>query len=449
MISNLAAKYNAPVPRYTSYPTAPHFKAFDDSSLYASWLSDLDPAKPISIYLHVPFCKKMCWYCGCHTKVTKQYDPVGDYAETLRAEIRNVAAVLPERFRVSHVHWGGGTPSILSADDFKSVMAVIAENFDYTADAERAIEIDPRVVDATKVKALAEAGINRASLGVQDFNPKIQKAINRVQSYEMTADVVNLLRENGINKLNFDLMYGLPLQTTEDVARTIDLSHQLKPDRIALFGYAHVPWMKTHMKMIKDEELPGTEERILQATCAADHLTELGYQQIGLDHFASPDDEMSVALDNQQLRRNFQGYTTDAADTMIGIGASSIGKLPQGYVQNYVSTGEYKKRILNDNLAAAKGIAVSTDDKIRCEVIERLMCDLSVDLDEVTEQFGQPVATFDNEIELLKDFQKDGLLTLKGRRVTVTLEGRFLVRSICAVFDTYLGSGAGRHSKAV
>ena len=449
MVTDLAKKYAAPVPRYTSYPTAPHFSPFTDKELYGAWLQELDPAKPVSLYLHVPFCNQMCWYCGCHTKITKKYAPIAEYADALRAEIRTIVKALPAKMRVSHIHWGGGTPSILSAEDFKSIMAMIDEHFEMLPDAERAIEIDPRTADAAKIQALAEAGINRASLGVQDFNPVVQEAINRVQSFEMTADVVKALRANGIEKINFDLMYGLPLQGVADVIRTVELSHELKPDRVALFGYAHVPWMKTHMKLIHDEDLPGTDQRVQQAISAAEELVELGYVQIGLDHFAAPHDEMAIAHKARRLHRNFQGYTTDAADTLIGIGASSIGSLPQGYVQNVVPIGDYKKLVLNNGFSVAKGITVSTDDKIRRDVIERLMCDLTVDLFEVLAKHGETPEFFDEEIARLKSFQQDGLITIESGRVTVSEQGRYLVRTICAVFDTYLQNGAGKHSRAV
>ena len=449
MVTALAEKYSAPVPRYTSYPTAPHFQPVADAGFYKNWLTNLDPAKPISLYFHVPFCREMCWYCGCHTKITKKNAPIEDYAAALRAELQTLIKALPTRFKVSHVHWGGGTPSILSAEDFSSIMAMIEVHFDYTPDAERAIEIDPRTVDERIVKALAAAGINRASLGVQDFSPTVQLAINRVQPFDMTRDVVDLLRANGIKDLNFDLMYGLPLQTVEDVRRTIDLSHEMKPDRIALFGYAHVPWMKAHMKLIHDADLPDTDQRVEQATAAASYLQELGYTQIGLDHFASPDDSMSKALGSQQLKRNFQGYTTDDAETLIGLGASAIGMLPEGYVQNVVSIPEYKRRVMNGEFAIAKAIAVSSDDVIRREIIERLMCDLAVDLADVERRHGLAATSFDAEIERLQEFAADGLLSITGKHIHVNEDGRFLVRTICAVFDTYLGKGAGKHSRAI
>jgi len=449
MENNLVQFYDAAVPRYTSYPTAPHFSPEVDNDIYRNWLQELDPAKPLSLYLHVPYCRQMCWYCGCHTKITAQDNPVKFYANALRSEIRMLIKVLPTRFSVSHVHWGGGTPSILSSEDFISIMDLIDQNFDYTEDAERAIEIDPRTVDALKIEALAKGGVNRASLGIQDFNPVVQTAINRVQSFDVTKQAVENLRANGITHINFDLMYGLPLQTSDDVRRTVELSHSLQPDRIALFGYAHVPWMKSHMKMIQDGDLPETVARVEQAKSAAEELIRLGYQQIGLDHFALPDDNMSKALVGNNLNRNFQGYTTDQSETLIGIGASSIGSLPQGYAQNIVSIHEYERQILNNEFAISKGIMINTEDKIRREVIERLMCDLTVDLDDILTKFGKPKSFFSEEISRLQSLEKVGLLVLKDNRVTVEEDVRFLVRNVCAVFDTYLGTGAGRYSRAI
>ncbi|GLQ05980.1 oxygen-independent coproporphyrinogen III oxidase [Sneathiella chinensis] len=449
MTVSLANRLEAAVPRYTSYPTAPHFSAFLDKEIYGAWLQELDPSVPVSLYLHVPFCRSMCWYCGCHTKISQKYEPIAGYASALRAEIRLLVKALPARFKVSHVHWGGGTPSILSSDDFASVMELIGSHFDYTEGAERAIEIDPRTADAPKIAALATAGINRASLGVQDFNPCVQEAINRVQSFEVTRDAVEALRANGIEGINFDLMYGLPHQTVDHVKETVRLSHSLSPDRVALFGYAHVPWMKTHMKMIRDEDLPGTAERVAQAEAAAAELSRLGYVQIGLDHFAKPDDDMAMALKEGTLQRNFQGYTTDDAETLLGIGASSIGRLPQGYVQNAVGIHDYERSVLNNGFATAKGVAVTTDDRMRRMVIERLMCDLVVDLAEIAGTFGQKTEIFDPELEALQEFRDEGLVTLEGKKVTVTETGRHLVRTVCAVFDAYLGNGKGRHSRAV
>ncbi|MEP4192172.1 MAG: coproporphyrinogen III oxidase, partial [Sneathiella sp.] len=269
------------------------------------------------------------------------------------------------------------------------------------------------------------------------------------QSYDVTKATADLLRENGITRLNFDLMYGLPLQTVADVRKTVELSHSLAPDRIALFGYAHVPWMKKHMRLIRDDDLPGTEERLAQAQASADALLTLGYEQVGLDHFAKPGDEMSQALNNGELHRNFQGYTTDTSETLIGLGASSIGKLPNGYVQNISSIHDYERLVTNNGFAVHKGIQVSTDDKMRREIIERLMCDLTVNLSEILKKYDQPADYLAEEMQKLVPYQQDGLLALEGSKITITDEGRVLVRTICAVFDTYLGKGPGKHSRAV
>ena len=446
MTESAGLKISQFVPRYTSYPTAPHFNDAIDGDVYEQWLRKLDLAKPLSLYLHVPFCQKMCWYCGCHTKIAA---PVARYAEALRAEIGLLADRLPGKFRVSHVHWGGGTPTMLSAEDFADVMALIGERFAFTPDAEKAIEIDPRTVDTEKISALAAAGINRASLGVQDFSPKVQEAINRVQSFELTKEVTENLRAAGIEKINFDLMYGLPLQTVEDVLQTVELSHQLRPDRIALFGYAHVPWMKTHMKLIRDEDLPDSEMRLRQAELAAEKLQDLGYRQIGLDHFAKADDTLSLALENGALNRNFQGYTTDTADALLGVGASSIGRLPMGYVQNAVPLQEYERRVLAGRFPIGKGIAISMDDRLRGQVIERLMCDLKVDLETAARQFGANLSYFSAELAELAPYEKEGLVTVQEGLLTITPKGRILVRAVCALFDSYLKQGLARHSKAV
>ncbi|MAL80316.1 MAG: oxygen-independent coproporphyrinogen III oxidase [Sneathiella sp.] len=449
MTSVMAARREQSVPRYTSYPTAPHFTPAVTADLYGKWIQELDPSRPLSLYLHVPFCQEMCWYCGCHTKVVARHDPVARYAAALRAEIALLADLLPGRFSISHIHWGGGTPTMLSAEDFSVIMNDLRLRFDITETAELAVEIDPRSIDAEKIVALAVAGINRASLGVQDFSPDVQQAINRLQSFELTKQVTDDLRAAGIDKINFDLMYGLPRQTERDILHTIDLAHSLGPDRMALFGYAHVPWMKSHMKMIREEELPDSDARYRQAQQATERLLDLGYRQIGLDHFARDDDAMVVALDAGRLKRNFQGYTVDDAAALIGIGASAIGRLPQGYIQNAVSVRSYAELVLAGRLPIARGIAMTEDDRLRAQVIERLMCDFEVDLQAIARSFERAIDYFAPEIAALAPFTEEGLLHFDGNRLKVLPEGRLLVRTICAVFDSYLAGGTAQHSKAV
>jgi oxygen-independent coproporphyrinogen-3 oxidase len=449
MNRTLLERYDKRVPRYTSYPTAPHFHPGINAATYARWLAAVEKNTPLSLYFHVPFCREMCWYCGCHTKVVRRYEPVGEYATTMADEVTLIGGMLEARPPVTHMHWGGGTPTILSADDLEHLMAKIRAGFNVAADAEIAVEMDPRTVTENHVRALARAGVNRASLGVQDFNEQVQKAINRVQPYEMTEQVVEWLRAAGIKAINFDLMYGLPYQTIDDVIRTVDLAAQMRPDRVAVFGYAHVPWMKTHQKMIPDESLPDAWQRFEQAEAAATRLAERGYRRIGLDHYALETDSMTEMLDKGHLRRNFQGYTTDEARALIGFGASSIGALPQGYVQNAVPLRAWGEAVRNGHPAVDKGIALSDDDRLRRDIIERLMCDLEVDLSVEAARYGKSANEFSGEIEMLKPMIADGIATIDGDRISITEPGRPLMRAVCALFDTYLDSGVGRHSQAV
>ncbi len=442
-------RHDKAVPRYTSYPTAPHFHAGVGDRDYRDWLGGVGAADRVSLYLHVPFCAKMCWYCGCHTKVVSRYQPVAGYAELLRREAGLVARAVREAPLVSHVHWGGGTPTMLSAADFAGLMTGLRDDFRFAPDAEVAVEIDPRTLDRDKVAALAEAGVNRASLGVQDLNAEVQAAINRIQPYEMTALAVERLRAAGIAAINFDLIYGLPRQGLAEVERTVDLAAGLKPDRLSIFGYAHVPWMKTHQRMIDEAELPGATERLEQAEAAAARLVAHGYRRIGLDHFALPGDAMTRALDEGRLRRNFQGYTDDRAEVLLGFGASSIGALPQGYVQNAVPFKDYGEAVGAGRLPVAKGIVLDDDDRLRRAVIERLMCDLTVDLEELARAYGRPAEGFIGDMDALAPLAWDGLVLLDGWRVTIPEEARLMMRTVCAAFDRYLATGKGRHSRAV
>jgi oxygen-independent coproporphyrinogen-3 oxidase len=449
MTTKLLEQYGGAVPRYTSYPTAPHFHDGVTDEVYRRWLGAIPETEHLSLYFHVPFCAKMCWYCGCHTKIVNRYDPIANYAALLEAELDLLADALGSKRPVSHIHWGGGTPTILSSDNFTHLMNRVRDRFTLLDDAEVAIEIDPRTLDKSKAVALAQSGVNRASLGIQDFNQDIQKAINRVQSFEQTKTVVDDLRDSGIDSISFDLMYGLPGQTTDDVIRTVDLSHELAPDRLSIFGYAHVPWMKSHQKMIDEDALPGSPERMRQAMTTAERLEQHGYRRIGLDHFASPTDEMAIALDDGSLQRNFQGYTTDNASTLLGLGSSAISNLNQGYVQNTSAMRGYKDALNQGMFPVAKGFELSDEDRLRRAIIERLMCDLSVDLDQVTADFDAGPHLFTEEKTALNAMTKDGIVTLDGNRIEVTEAGWPFVRSVCAVFDTYLAGGQGRHSKAV
>lgn len=432
------------VPRYTSYPTAPYFSAAIGPETYAVWLADLPAAATLSLYLHVPFCTEICLYCGCHTKASKRHDPIERYADRLAEEIALIGIAAGGR-KVVHLHWGGGTPSILGDVHLRRLMDKLSATFDLSALREHAIELDPRRIPPGLVRTLADIGVNRASLGVQDFSPRVQQAIGRMQSFAVVASAVSELRDAGIGRINIDLMYGLPLQTVEDVRQNVRLANALAPQRIAIFGYAHVPWLKTNQRRIDESQLPGLFERVAQARAASETLIALGYKPIGLDHFALPSDDIVAAARDGRLRRNFQGYTTDQADALIGLGASAIGKLPQGFVQNAVDTGGYSREIDAGRFATVKGLALSDDDRVRAQIIERLMCDLSVDLNLIAHGSHD----FSSELTALQPLAAEGLVQIDGRCVTVTEQGRPFVRLVAAAFDAYLPRQQARHSIAV
>lgn len=437
------------VPRYTSYPTAPHFTPAMDADVYGTWLDTLASDAKLSLYLHVPFCSEICHYCGCHTKAVRRREPVDAYAETLMEEIALIADRLAAR-KVVHIHWGGGTPSMLGPQRLRDIADRIRELFDVDATCEHAIELDPRHVDRSLICALSDMGVTRASLGVQDLSAHVQKAIGRVQPVGLVAEAVRLLREGGIGAINLDLMYGLPRQTDRDIRRTILLSHSLQPSRIALFGYAHVPWFKTHQRLIKDDELPDAMARLQHARSAQDALCSLGYVAIGLDHFARPDDPMALAAACGGLRRNFQGYTTDPADALIGFGTSSIGQLPLGFVQNAPDIAGYARAIRSGRLATARGFQLSAEDRVRGRIIERLMCDFQVDVDAVAAQYsGAQLLNVDAAFASLAPLAAEGFVAIDGHHVVITERGRPFVRLAAAAFDAYLPRGGARHSSAV
>ena len=345
------------IPRYTSYPTAAQFGPDVDAGTYQRWLETLPATTPVSVYVHVPFCAELCLYCGCHTTVARRYAPVEGYVELLTREIALVGGILGSR-PARHLHWGGGTPTILSPDDFRKVMTALRACFAFDPAAELAIEIDPRTLTREYVDVLAEAGITRASLGVQDFDPRVQTAVNRVQSFERTARVADWLRAAGIGSINLDLMYGLPYQSVASVEATVRRALALEADRIVLFGYAHVPWMKRHQRLIPEQALPDSDARFAQNQAAAAVLIAAGYEPVGLDHFARRGDVLAQRQRDGRLRRNFQGYTSDESPTLMGFGASAIGTMPDGYVQNAPNAVAYRAAIEAGRLATARGYAV-------------------------------------------------------------------------------------------
>jgi len=438
-----------PTPRYTSYPTAPHFSDAVGAAEYEGWLKALDPDEAVSLYLHLPFCRQVCWYCGCNMKLASNDGPIVRYVDTLLQEIDLVAGKLPGRPKVSCLHWGGGTPTAMRPEDMERAMAALRARFDFTDGAELALESDPRTLTPEMVRTVGRLGFNRASFGVQEFDPKVQAAINRIQPPEMVRASVDALRAEGVEAINFDLIYGLPHQTVATIRETIQRAAEMRPNRLAIFGYAHVPWMAKKQRMIDEAALPGAAERMEQAAAAADAIRAAGYIVIGLDHFALPDDPMADALAAGRLRRNFQGYTTDEAETLIGLGATSIGRTPSGYVQNIAETGAWRRAVEAGTLPVAKGVAFSGEDRLRGHVIERLMCMGEVDLAEARRRFGAGPHVFDEALAELQGLQVDGLLRIEGERIRMTGRGRPLVRIAAAAFDAYLAHNAARHSVAV
>ena len=445
----LIAKYDGRAPRYTSYPTAVQFTPEVTAHDYRGWLGGLSQSDPVSLYLHIPFCARLCWYCGCNTRAVNRHAPVRDYVSYLLRETALLASALPGRMKVNAVHLGGGTPNMLTPDELDLIFSTLRQTFDLSQNAEIAAELDPEILTRDWVKAATAHGLNRASLGVQNLAPEVQAAVNRVEHFSHIAACVGWLREFGVASINMDLMYGLPKQTVANTLETVREILTVRPERLALFGYAHVPWMKSHQQLIRDEDLPGTAERLDQSEAAAELLVSQGYVRIGLDHFALPGDSLCQAMTQGRMHRNFQGYTTDEATTLLGLGASAIGNLPQGFTQNVSQELGWRAAIDKGDLPISRGVALTDDDRFRGEIIERLMCDFEVDLAKVCTRHGRDLADLENTRPGLTDLAADGLLTMEGDRVIVTETGKLLVRTICALFDVYFAPEGGRHAKAL
>ena len=450
MRDDLKARYaEERLPRYTSYPASPHFAADVGADTYAAWLGALPGTATASLYLHVPFCRSMCWYCGCHTSITKHDAPISDYVSVVRREIDLVSARLENLPRVRHVHLGGGTPTIMAPEAFRDLAGLMRARFPFDPDAELAIEIDPRTLTDEMTTAIGAAGVTRASLGVQSFDPAVQAAIRRRQSFEATAYAARGLRAAGVRGINLDLIYGLPHQTVASCIKTARLCLELRPERLAVFGYAHVPSFKKHQRHIDEADLPDGDARRAQANAISGVLAEAGYRRIGLDHYARPDDPMGSAQADGTLRRNFQGYTTDPGDVLIGFGASAIGRMPQGYIQNEPELRRYAERISRGELACAKGYTVTEDDRLRATLIERIMCDFSVDVGQVCRAHARRPDEFLGSLGRLRTLEADGLVEVNGGVLSIPEDARAFVRNVAAVFDAYLGKSGGIHSRVV
>ena len=441
------AAYNKAVPRYTSYPTAAQFDARVGPAQHAAWLRELGSAYA-TFYFHVPFCAQLCWYCACHTVAMNRADSLDAYARAMTLELDRLAELAPELI-VGGVQWGGGTPSQLGAWRLVYVARHLAARFDRRSGAEVSMEVDPRYCDDELVGAMTEVGVTRASLGVQDFDPDVQRAINRRQSAETTAAVIERLRRARIRRINIDLVYGLPRQTLATLSQTLDAALALAPDRFAVFGYAHVPWMKPRQRLIETAELPGAALRADMAALVAERVSGAGYRQIGLDHFARPDDSLAKAEACGRLRRTFQGYVADESPWVVGIGASAISSLPGGYAQNAAAADRYVAALESGALATVRGVALSDADRLRGEIINRLMCLQEVDLAEVCHRHRVEPVSFLADIETLPKLVEDGLLSREGDVLSITDRGRPLVRSVCAAFDGHFTPGIERHARAI
>ncbi|KIC11940.1 coproporphyrinogen III oxidase [Leisingera sp. ANG-M1] len=439
--------FDAKVPRYTSYPTAPHFRESTDSTVFSSWVSSISPGSSISLYVHVPFCRRLCWFCACRTQGTQSDAPVEAYIEVLKAEIALLQQQLPEGVTLSRLHWGGGTPTLLSADLIRGLAEAITQALPLDPRAEFSVEIDPNEIGGRRLDALAAAGMNRASVGVQDFDGTIQQAIGRIQSFDATRQAIEMLRAHGIESLNADILFGLPHQTPARMTESVQKLLSLTPDRAAVYGYAHVPWMAGRQSMIRSDTLPTPEARLELFETARQLFLWDGYREIGIDHFARPEDGLAIARRTGRLRRNFQGYTDDPAEVLIGIGASAISRFPQGYAQNAPGTSAYVRAIRDGRFATARGHAFGGDDLLRARLIEALMCDFRICRDEILSRFPVSDAVL-NSMLAEAGAAFPGMLALSPKGLEVREEARPLTRMIARSFDAYDLSKAG-HSTAI
>jgi len=439
--------FDAKVPRYTSYPTAPHFGGNVDSNTYTSWIRAIPTGSKISLYVHVPFCRRLCWFCACRTQGTTSDRPVKAYLETLKSELTLLGEQLPEGVKLSRLHWGGGTPTLLSPSMMLELTAAIRKVAPFTSETEFSVEIDPNEIDVPRLDALAESGMNRASIGVQDFDAEIQQSIGRLQSYEITRDAVKEIRARGVASLNTDILFGLPHQTNARITESVQKLLSLNPDRVALYGYAHVPWMAKRQQLIPSDKLPTPQERLELYETARRLFLWDNYAEIGIDHFATQQDGLTVAQNAGRLRRNFQGYTDDTADVLIGVGASSISRFPQGYAQNAPATGAHTRAIQAGNFSTTRGHVFSNDDKCRGRMIEALMCDFRVDCAEICERFNRSESDINALLSQVNTAFPD-LLKLSKSGLVIPMEARPLTRMIARQLDAYEQSEVS-HSSAI
>jgi oxygen-independent coproporphyrinogen III oxidase len=440
-----------PVPRYTSYPPANHWReGMGDAEVRAALAQSGD--RPLSLYVHVPFCRKLCFYCGCNMLVTRNAALVERYLSALELEVDRMADLLPRIPEVVQLHLGGGTPTYLDPAQLTRLVEMLRRRFSWRPEAEASIEIHPPVTTAEQIRTLAKLGFNRVSMGVQDFDPRVQARVNRIQSFEQTRDVIQLARDLGFVSVNVDLMYGLPLQTVEGFTRTLERVEELRPDRIALFGYAHVPSLKKRQGQFTPEELPGPDLRLALFEQSMTRLLAAGYLYVGLDHFALPNDELCRARAQGSLRRNFMGYTTCADSDVLAFGPSAISDVGGTYLQNEREVHGWAQLLEDGGLAVVRGHALSLEDRARRDLIMQLFCQLEIDLDAIARQHPGAFADgFLEERAALQRLENDGLVLRKDARVRVSPDGQLLLRTVASTFDTYLRSAttARRHAPAL
>jgi oxygen-independent coproporphyrinogen-3 oxidase len=438
----LLKKYDRPGPRYTSYPPAPAFSKDFGPDDYKDAIIENNrenPTNVLSLYFHIPFCDTLCYFCGCNMLVTHNRATIRKYLDYLKREVEMVCEFLSSGRKVTQLHWGGGTPSYLNPDEIKELGDFINERFEFVDDPEVGVEIDPRGLTYEHMKAFREVGFNRISMGVQDFDPRVQKAVNRIQPEEITRQAIDWARELGFKSINLDLIYGLPFQTVESFEKTLDKVIELSPERLAVFNFAYVPWLKPHQRVIKKEDLPTPDVKLKILKMTIEKLTEAGYVYIGMDHFAKPNDELAIAQREKTLYRNFQGYSTRAGADLYAFGMSAISQFQNIYAQNYKELKDYYSRIDEGKFPTAVGYRMSQDDIIRKHVIMRLMCDMELTKSEVEEKFNIKFDDyFADSIQKLNEFVEDGLVELSGDKIKVSLMGRLVIRNIAMCFDAYI-----------
>ncbi|MGI8638829.1 MAG: oxygen-independent coproporphyrinogen III oxidase [Pyrinomonadaceae bacterium] len=435
-------KFNQPGPRYTSYPTAPlfspEFTAEDFENEIVNTNSEAN-SSDLSLYFHFPFCESLCYFCGCNMMVSRDRRLIREYNEYLKKEIDLITPIISKRRKVSQMHWGGGTPSYLFPEEIRDIGAFIKSKFDFAEDIEASVEIDPRGLTFEHMQAFREIGFNRTSFGVQDFNLQVQEAINRVQSEEITRQTVEWARELGFKSVNLDLIYGLPFQTINSFAETVEKIIDISPNRIAVFNYAHVPWLKKHQNIIPSEALPSPDERLNIFKMTIEKLMSAGYEYIGLDHFAKPDDELSIAQKNNTLYRNFQGYSTKAGCDVYAFGLSAISQFQNIYAQNLKNLKDYYKRVDEGLPATNIGYRMTADDHIRKETIMQLMCHLEIDKRDIEAKFGIDFEKyFADDIKKLDVFIAENLLQNNAEKIKIIGSGILIIRNVAMCFDAYL-----------